>query len=137
MLSTGGVVYPIFSIKVEARSARTCGDFSGWSNKYTFTLLENRTRQDNMTTIPNRQATAVTGRSDPSFGAAATISGDGVSPAARAAARGSPPGSAAATSIAEEGRLDGFFSRQRRITRSTFGSISFTCEEGLLGGVSR
>ena len=35
--------------------------------------------------------------------AAATISGDGVSPAASAAASGSPPGSAAATASADAG----------------------------------
>ena len=39
--------------------------------------------------------------------AAATISGDGVSPAASAAASGSPPGSAAATASADPGRSVG------------------------------
>ena len=46
---------------------------------------------------------AMAGLSAPSAGAAATISGEGVSPAARAAAIGSPPGSAAATCIADAG----------------------------------
>ena len=58
--------------------------------------------------------------------AAATMSGEGVSPAARAAATGSPPGSAAATDSAEAGRLRGSGARQRRMTRSTAGSMSFT-----------
>ena len=46
---------------------------------------------------------AFAGASAPSSPAAATISGDGVSPAASAAASGSPPGSAAATASAERG----------------------------------
>ena len=69
-------------------------------------------------------ATADAGRSALRSPAAATISGDGVSPAASAAASGSPPGSAAATASAEGGRCAGSRSRQRRITRSTAGSRS-------------
>ena len=56
--------------------------------------------------------------------------GDGVSPAARAAASGSPPGKAAATARADLGRSRGSFSRQRRITRSTAGSMSAVSAEG-------
>ena len=63
--------------------------------------------------------------------AAATISGDGVSPAARAAASGSPPGSAAATASAEAGRSAGSCSRHLRITRSIAGSRSRTTDEGV------
>jgi hypothetical protein len=48
---------------------------------------------------------ATAGLSAPSIGAAATISGEGVSPAARAAASGSPPGKAAATCNADDGPL--------------------------------
>ena len=47
--------------------------------------------------------------------AAATIAGDGVSPAASAAASGSPPGSAADTAIALAGRSAGSRERQRWI----------------------
>ena len=47
--------------------------------------------------------------------AAATNSGDGVSPAARAAASGSLPGSAAATASADAGRRAGSGSRHWRI----------------------
>ena len=47
------------------------------------------------------------GGTPPLSPAAATISGEGVSPAASAAASGSPPGSAAATCAAEAGRADG------------------------------
>ena len=53
--------------------------------------------------------------------AAATISGEGVSPAATAAASGSPPGSIASTARAEAGRAAGSSSRHCRITRSTAG----------------
>ncbi len=52
---------------------------------------------------------ATTGLRIPSVGAAATISGEGVSPAASAAAIGSPPGNAAATCKADEGLCDGSF----------------------------
>src|SRR5258708_35125545 len=68
--------------------------------------------------------------------ASATISGDGVSPAASAAASGSPPGSAAATERAEDGRRAGSASRQRRMTRSTFGSNPSTKLDGDAGDVS-
>jgi hypothetical protein len=85
-------------------------------------------------TRPTRHDTAAAGRSPPDAPPSATISGDGVSPAARAAASGSPPGSAAATAIADGGRSVGSFSRHRRITRSTIGSMSSTKLEGELGG---
>jgi len=62
--------------------------------------------------------------------AAATISGDGVSPAASAAARGSPPGSDADTRIAEAGRRAGSLSRQRTIASSIAGSSVFTIVVG-------
>ena len=65
--------------------------------------------------------------------AAASIAGDGVSPAASAAASGSPPGSAAAT--VERGRRPlrpDPSSRQRRITRSTAGSRSRTIDDGVV-----
>ena len=51
----------------------------------------------------------------------ATISGDGVSPAANAAASGSPPGSSAITESAFAGRFNGSGSRQRRMAFSTPG----------------
>jgi len=66
----------------------------------------------------------------------ATISGDGVSPAARAAARRSPPGRAAATASADAGRREGLACRQRRITFSTSGSRSLTSVVGLTGVLS-
>ena len=66
--------------------------------------------------------------------AAATISGDGVSPAASAAASGSPPGSADATAMADEGRRAGSCSRQRRITRSIAGSSRRRSSDGFVGG---
>jgi hypothetical protein len=74
------------------------------------------------------------GVSEPSSPAAATISGDGVSPAASAAASGSPPASAAATAIADDGRRAGSLSRQRTITRSTAGSMSGIRVDGLVEG---
>ena len=64
---------------------------------------------------------------------AATSSGEGVSPAANAAASGSPPGSAAAICTTLPGRRVGSFSRHRRITRSIAGSMSGTTLESVLG----
>jgi Tol biopolymer transport system component len=64
-------------------------------------------------------------------------SGDGVSPAASAAAIGSAPGRAAATLRADAGRRLGSSSRQRRITSSIAGSSSFTISEGLLWDSAR
>jgi hypothetical protein len=58
----------------------------------------------------------------PSEPAAATIWGDGVSPAAKAAASGSPPGKAAAMTTADWGRRFGSGSRHRSITRCTSGA---------------
>ena len=53
------------------------------------------------------QATATFGSRPSVSPAAATRSGEGVSPAASAAASGSPPGSPAATAKAEAGRWRG------------------------------
>src|ERR1700726_2503624 len=79
------------------------------------------------------QATATRGRSPEVSPDAATNCGEGVSPAARAAAKGSPPGKAAATLKTVAGRAEGSFSKQRRMTRSTTGLRSFTTDEGRLG----
>src|ERR1035438_7854477 len=84
--------------------------------------------------IPASRGTATRMRRPVPSPAAATISGDGVSPAASAAASGSPPGRAAATARADAGRAAGSTSRQRRITRSTAGSMSRTSVEGVSGG---
>ena len=73
---------------------------------------------------------ATRGSSPAPFPAAATISGDGVSPAASAAASGSPPGRAADTASAEAGRRAGSGSRQRRMARSIAGSIAVTIVDG-------
>src|SRR4029077_12383397 len=73
---------------------------------------------------------ASAGDTAPLSPASATLSGDGVSPAARAAASGSPPGSAAATARADGGRRAGSGSRQRRRTRSTIGSNPSMNDEG-------
>ena len=62
--------------------------------------------------------------------AAATISGDGVSPAASAAASGSPPGNAAATASADAGRMAGSRCRQRMMARSIAGSRFVTIDDG-------
>src|SRR6476660_8387247 len=79
---------------------------------------------------------ATSGLSIPAIGAAATISGEGVSPAARAAAIGSPPGKEAATCSADDGRKEGSFWIQRSITFSTAGSRSLTSKVGLVGVAS-
>jgi len=74
-----------------------------------------------------KQTTAVRTEMDSDSPAAATISGEGVSPAA----------SAAATARALGGRWRGSSSRQRAITRSTAGSMSLTSVETLGGAVRR
>ena len=71
--------------------------------------------------------------SPPAGPAAATISGDGVSPAASAACNGSPPGKEWATASALAGRSTGSLSRQRRIARSTTGSSPSMKSEGVVG----
>ena len=73
----------------------------------------------------------------PSLGAAATISGEGVSPAASAAAIGSPPGSAAATCNAEDGTLRRIFLQYNdQLPFRSAGSRSLTIEVGVVGVVS-
>src|ERR1035441_2166246 len=67
--------------------------------------------------MPASRGTATRIRRPVPSPAAATISGDGVSPAASAAASGSPPGRAAATARAEAGRAAGSGPPQGRITR--------------------
>jgi hypothetical protein len=83
-----------------------------------------------------RDVQARAGESAPSPPAAATIWGDGVSPAASSAASGSPPGSPSSTCAADRGRNDGSDSRQRRMIRSTTGSRSEACRLREVGGVS-
>jgi hypothetical protein len=86
-----------------------------------------------MTSIAPSVASADWELSAPSGPEAATSSGDGVSPAASAAAIGSPPGSTAATARADARRRAGSGSRQRRIARSTAGSSPSTSTRGLAG----
>src|ERR1700722_19675133 len=62
---------------------------------------------------------------------AATTWGEGVSPAAGAAAKGAPPGRLAATARADAGRLEGSEARQRRMAHSAAGSSSFGSDDGL------
>ncbi len=82
-------------------------------------------------TTTAKHAIAVRGRK-PSFPSeAATICGEGVSPAARAAAIGLAPGIAIATLSADEGRRLGSSSRHRRMTRSMAASRFLTRSEGL------
>ena len=79
-----------------------------------------------ITSTAARQAAPTAGGMPPVAPEAATISGDGISPAASAAAIGSPPGRATATARADAGRRSGSFSRQRSMIRSTAGSMSLT-----------
>src|SRR5215470_308240 len=76
--------------------------------------MQRRTAASNPKEAPADMAT------DPP--AAATVSGDGVSPAATAARKGLPTGSAAATSDAEDGRSSAFGARQQLMMRSITGS---------------
>ena len=84
------------------------------------------------TRTPMKQAIAIWALKPSFLSDAATISGDGVSPAASAAAIGSPPGSAIATFSADDGRRFGSSSRHLRIKRSTAGSRSLTRSVGLV-----
>ena len=61
----------------------------------------------------SKSSMAGPGLSAPTPPEAATSAGDGVSPAASAAASGSPPGNAADTANADEGRSAGSLARQR------------------------
>jgi hypothetical protein len=79
------------------------------------------------------QAHAAFGLRSPTTAAAATISGDGVSPRAIAACNGSPPGSAACTAMAVLGREAASRARQLKITRSTPRSSSVTRLDGAVG----
>ena len=72
-------------------------------------------------TVAATSASPIAGCKTSALPAAATISGDGVSPAASAAASGSPPGNAAATASADAGPLADRGLRQRMIARSIFG----------------
>src|ERR1700730_7904506 len=83
-----------------------------------------------------RQATAARGRKPSVAPESATNWGEGVSPAASAAASGSPPGKAAATLRTVAGRADGSVSRQRRMTRSITGLRSLTTDDGRLNDLS-
>jgi hypothetical protein len=65
---------------------------------------------------------------------AATISGDGVTPARIAAAIGSTPGSACATAMADAGRRCGSSFRHARTRRSMAGGSSMTTSEGAVTG---
>ena len=85
---------------------------------------------------PSRRSRAFDGEIAPRPPAAATISGEGVSPAASAAASGSPPGNAAATCATDDGRCAGSFSRHLRITRSTAGSNPGATFDGAVGASS-
>src|SRR5215469_6180010 len=88
-----------------ARNARTSCGISG-SKVYVRDLPPRASvpiERDNNNATPAKQRIAVRAEK-PSFSPdAATISGDGVSPAASAAAIGSPPGSAIAIFSADEG----------------------------------
>ena len=80
-----------------ALSASTAGDFTSpaWGKKNVRSA--NRTTKNKATAATARQPKATAGRNPPAVPAAATMLGEGVSPAASATANGSPPGSAAAT----------------------------------------
>ena len=69
--------------------------------------------------------------------AAATISGDGVSPAASAAASGSPPGSAAATASADAGRASGPARGSAGSRARPRGSRSGISVDGVVDGSTR
>ena len=88
-------------------SSRAAGVFSNGDQLRELRALVQRDGQSIPTRLAPGRHQATAGRSPPSSPAAATISGEGVSPAASAAASGSPPGSAAATASAEAGRSRG------------------------------
>jgi hypothetical protein len=125
-VSAGGVAYPALSAISCARAASTSVDFGSATCPKIVERVAMSATAISATTASAKAGQATIGRRSPTAPAAATISGDGVSPAASAAASGSPPGSEAITAWAEGGRLFGSSSRQRAITRSTAGSMSRT-----------
>jgi len=135
-MAAGRSGMPRLSRISRARARRTSGDFCESTAVSSWVLPTDAAKTASRTTTDTNSARASAGRICWSLPAAATISGEGVSPAAMAAASGSPPGSAAATCAAEDGRCAGSFSMQRRIARSTAGSISLTSMEGEVGGSS-
>lgn len=116
-----------------AFAVSTSGGFSSGTRfiRCTWGLVKQKTIIP--TAIPTSAAIATFGER-PSVGpAAATISGDGVTPSASAAASGSPPGRLADSARADAGRILGSGSRQRRMARSTVLSKSPINVEGLAG----
>ena len=131
-----GWPYPNCFNNSAARSRNTSGDFSSGTLRNNIRSREKKQRSVVSTMAATSNDAATAGRNPPCFGAAATISGDGVSPAASAAASGSPPGKAAATCNADAGRFAESRSRQRKMTGSMSGSSSGTSSPRLVGVLS-
>ena len=114
-VAADAVAYPSFAtLPGRGRQARRAASGSGRGSQQ-HALIHQDDARGAHERDPGRAEDGVA-RADASvMPAAATISGDGVSPAASAAASGSPPGSAAATASAEAGRALGIRLRQRMI----------------------
>lgn len=104
--------------------ARISCEFGNGVRRRTLVRLLNSNRVTNPAATNAMHTTAARTERAPVSSDAATISGDGVSPAASASASGSPPGSARATASADCGRLAASGSRHFAIRRSTAGSTS-------------
>src|ERR1041384_3497998 len=105
--SAAAAVYPNFFTSSVERSLKTSVDLFKGTCWYNVVVRESKQVATRRTTTAASNETATAGFKPPCFGAAATISGDGVSPAASAAASGSPPGNAAATCSVVAGRFAG------------------------------
>src|SRR5262245_38163140 len=131
--STGRSVYPKPRTISRALAVSTSGEFSNGSWFIKFTFGESQQIAMSSNAIVPTNAIAFDGRNASLEPDAATMSGDGVSPAASASASGSPPGSAAASANADGGRSFGLGSRHRRIARSIAESRSGTSVDGFAG----
>ena len=120
-----------------ARSSRAAGLFSIGTRLSRWRGAWSAGNASTPATTAARHAQAARGPSPSVSPAAATSSGDGVSPAAIAASSGSRPPSIAATTSAEGGRLRGSFSRHARIVRSTAGARPGASSAGSIGRSSR
>ena len=105
--SAAGELNPSRRIVSLAFCARISGEYSGRSRSRALARRVSTAYTVIDASTASSRETATRGERPSPSPAAATISGDGVSPAASAAASGSPPGSAAATASAERGRCAG------------------------------
>ena len=124
-------------MKSRARSSSAAGALPAGTFSSSRKLLPTSGTSARPTSVSPSRPQANAGRRPVDSPAAATSSGEGVSPAASAASSGSLPVSIAATTSGDAGLRRGSFSRQPRIARSTAGSSPATSADGSIGRSSR